>query len=331
MAGRLKVALAGAGMVTRHHLIGWTQIPEVEVVAICNRSVDRARERAAEFGIPSVYGSLEEMLDKERPDALDVAVAADLHAEYTLAAADRGIDVLCQKPLCLHLDDARDLVAKVGDRVRFMVHENWRFRPQYRQVAAWVAEGRIGPVRQFAMAVLTSGLVPEAPGAVPPAIARQPFMAEMPRFIVLELMIHHLDTCRFLVGDLNVVAARTRRVSPLVVGEDTAHILLEGENGTVGTVVGSMAVAGRPSRTQDRLDLMGETGRILFEEDLLTVTGPDGSETVRIDLDAAYQQSYSNAVAHFAECLLADRPFETSPEDNLKTLTLVDDVYAKAG
>ena len=41
------------------------------------------------------------------------------------------------------------------------------------------------------MAVLTSGLVPEAPGAVPPAIARQPFMAEMPRFIVLELMIHH--------------------------------------------------------------------------------------------------------------------------------------------
>lgn len=330
MSRRLKIALAGAGMVTRHHLTGWSSIPEVEVVAICNRSVERARERAAEFGIPLVFGNYAEMLDIVRPDAVDIAVAAELHAEYALAAADRGIHVFCQKPLCPTLAEARDLVARMGERVRFSIHENWRFRPQYRTAAEWVRAGRIGPVRQFRMASFSSGLIPEAPGKTPFAINRQPFMARMPRFIVLELLIHHLDTVRALAGgDLRVVDARTRRISPLVVGEDTAHILLEGD-GVLGTVAGSMAAPGYPARTSDRLELIGETGSILFDGDRLTLSAAAGQETVTFDLDAAYQQSYTNAVAHFAECMLADTPFETGPADNLKTLVLVDDVYAKA-
>ena len=118
-----------------------------------------------------------------------------------------------------------------------------------------------------------------------------------------------------------------------MVGEDTAHILLEGENGSVGTVVGSMAVAGRPSRTQDRLDPDGrDRAHSVLEDELLSVTGPDGSETVRIDLDAAYQQSYSKCGGPFRRMPVGGSArSRRTPEDNLKTLTLVDDVYAKAG
>ena len=331
MPRRLRIALAGAGMVTRHHLIGWSRAQGAEVVAICNRSVDRARERAAEFRIPAVYGSLEEMLDHERPDALDVAVAADLHAPYALAAAERGIDVLCQKPLCLDIAEARDLVARIDGRVRFMVHENWRFRPQYRQIAAWIRDGRIGSVRQFSMAAASSGLIPTVPGELPRALVRQPFLADMKRFLVLELLIHHLDTIRALAGDLRVVAARIRRNSPLVAGEDTALILLEGDEGAIGTVSGTMTAPGMPAHTQDRLEMFGERGRIVFEGDRLVLEGSGGSETIVVDLDAAYQQAYDNTIAHFIDGVTTGLPFETEPIDNLKTLTLVDDVYAKAG
>lgn len=325
----LKIAIAGAGMVTQHHLIGWSQAPNVQLVAICNRSVDKARERAAQFGIPKVYGDLAEMLDAEKPDALDVAVASALHTEYVLAAADRGIHVFCQKPLCPTLAEARDLVAKVGDRVRFMVHENWRFRPQYRQAAAWIAAGRTGAIRRFHMDTFSSGLIPAAPGERPFALVRQPFMATMPRFIVLELMIHHLDTTRFLVGGrMKVVAARARRTSPLVVGEDTAEVLLESDNGAIGTVSGTMCFPGVPPKTQDRLVLNGDRASIVFEGDRLSLRGDGADETVTIDLDAAYQASYSNAIAHFARAMHDGTPFETDPADNLETLRLVDDVYA---
>ena len=53
-------------------------------------------------------------------------------------AAHRGVPVLCQKPLAPTLSQAESLVAEFADKTRLMVHENWRFRPYYRQVAQWL-------------------------------------------------------------------------------------------------------------------------------------------------------------------------------------------------
>lgn len=332
-SGRLKVAVAGAGMVTQHHLIGWARIPEVEVVAISNRDRAKAEARAAAFGIPTVYGDAVAMMDAERPEVLDIAVAVEVHAELVRAAAERGIAVLCQKPLCPTFAEARALAGEIGRRVPFMVHENWRFRPQYRRAREWVRAGRIGAVRQFRLAACSSGLILQPGEDRPFALARQPFMANMPRFIVLELLIHHLDTVRCLVGGRFRVAGVTmQRVSPLVVGEDVATILLEIDSGAQGTVAGNFSAPGYPARTGDSMELIGEVGRIVFDGPVLRLL--DGRGTLRdevgFDLDAAYQASYDGAIAHFAECLLAGRPFETDPADNLETLRLVDEAYAMA-
>ncbi len=327
----LRVAVAGAGMVTRHHLIGWSRADGAEVVAICNRSLDKARDRAAEFGVPKVYGNLEEMLDTEKPDALDIAVAVEVHAEAVCAAAARGISVFCQKPLTPTYAEAQALVAEIGERVPFMVHENWRFRPQYRQAAAWIAEGRVGPVRLFAMSALSSGLIRRPGEDRTPALLRQPFMAGLKRFIVFELLIHHLDVVRHLVGQrLRVAASSLCRLSPEVVGEDTAHIALQGEDGAAGTVTGSFVTPGASPRVQDRLELIGEQGRILFEGDRLTLADTASEETVPIDIEAGYQGSYDAAIAHFVGCLRAGRPFETDRLDNLETLRLVEEAYTVA-
>ena len=327
----LRVALAGAGMVTRHHLIGWSRADGAEVVAICNRSLDKARDRAAEFGVPKVYGGVEEMLDAEKPDALDIAVAVEVHAEAVRAAAARGIAIFCQKPLTPTYAEAQALVAEIGEKVPFMVHENWRFRPQYRQAAAWIADGRVGPIRLFAMSALGSGLICRPGEDRPPGLVRQPFMAKLERFIVFEALIHHLDVLRFLVGErLRVTASSLSRLSGDVIGEDTAHIVLNGEGGAVGTVTGCFMVPGAPPRVEDRLELIGERGRILFDGDRLTLADTAGEKTVAIDLEAGYQGSYDAAIAHFVDCLRAGRPFETDRLDNLETLRLVKEAYAVA-
>lgn len=54
----LRVAIAGAGMVTRYHLKAWSRIPSEEVVAIYNRHLDKAISRAAEFDIPNTYSDI---------------------------------------------------------------------------------------------------------------------------------------------------------------------------------------------------------------------------------------------------------------------------------
>ncbi len=327
---RIRVAVAGAGMVTRHHLLAWRKLPQVEVVAVCARRIATAQARAAEFGVPTAYADVAEMLDRERPDALDIATPPEAHAAQARMAAERGVHILCQKPMTPELAESEHLVADVGDRVRFMVHENWRFRPQYRQAAAWLAEGRAGPVREFQMTVRSSGLVARGPSGGPFAVERQPFFAGLERFLVMEVLIHHLDTVRRLVGPLQVTAAALARVSPEIRGEDVAHISLVADSGAPGSVAGNFSAAGFPPLPSDRLELVGERATIRFDAGVLSLSGPAG-ETIRYDFERMVQESYDNAIAHFVECLEGGKPFETDRIDNLNTLRLVADAYRLAG
>jgi predicted dehydrogenase len=78
---KFKVAIAGAGMVTRHHLNAWAKLSQVEIIAICARHLENAQARAEEFNIPRAYDDVAKMLDQEKPDALDIATPPDVHAE----------------------------------------------------------------------------------------------------------------------------------------------------------------------------------------------------------------------------------------------------------
>jgi len=317
-------------MVTRHHLIAWSRLPGVEVAAIYNRTLDKANVRAREFGIPKVYSDIEKMLDQEKPDALDIAVAVEAHAAFAKMSAERGIHILCQKPMTQTLREAEALVTEIGERVRFMVHENWRFRPQYRQTAKWIADGMTGPIMEFRLSTRSSGLITKTAKGIPFALERQPFFAEMPRFIIFELLIHHLDTSRFLVGEMRVISSQEAHINPEVVGEDAALILLRSENGAIGTVSGNLSAPGAPPLPGDRLELIGERSSIFFDHDTLTISG-ETNEAIRINLEEAYQASYNNAIAHFVQSLRMGQPFETDRLDNLKTLRLVEDAYRLAG
>ncbi|MBV9053962.1 MAG: Gfo/Idh/MocA family oxidoreductase, partial [Hyphomicrobiales bacterium] len=140
-----KVALAGAGMISWYHLTAWRNLGErVELVAVCDPDSEKAHRRAKEFKIAKVYTDRETMLASEAIDALDVATPRETHAGWVEAAAGRGIDVLCQKPLTPTLSEAQELVRRIDGKIRLMVHENWRFRPWYRELKRWIAAGLLG-------------------------------------------------------------------------------------------------------------------------------------------------------------------------------------------
>ena len=77
------------------------------------------------------------------------------------------------------------------------------------------------------MTVRSSGLVARGPSGGPFAVERQPFFAGLERFLVMEVLIHHLDTVRYLAGPLRVTAAAVGRVSTEIPGEDVALISLK--------------------------------------------------------------------------------------------------------
>jgi len=323
-----RIGLAGAGWVAPHHLKAWQRLRgRAAVVAIADPDVETARARAEACGVPAVYASVEAMLDRERLDVLDVASPRETHAPICRLAADRGLQIVCQKPLAPTLDEAVSLVADIGDRVRLMVHENWRFRPHYRRIAGWLRDGRIGEIRTATMTLLTSGLMPDASGRAP-ALERQPMLATLQRLLVMEIVIHHVDTLRFLLGPLVLHGAAIGRSCALVRGEDRASMFMTTAAGGAVTLIGDFMAHGQPPTLRDRLHILGTTGAIVLDGDRMSLVRPGHvEEDITIDLAADYDASYLAALTHFLDRLDDGGAFETSPEDNLETLRLVDQVY----
>jgi predicted dehydrogenase len=326
----LRVGLAGAGWVTRHHLESWARLADrAHVVSIADPNLDAARARAAAFGIPAAHASVEAMLRSERLDAIDVAAPREAHAPICRLAARQHLAILCQKPLAPTLAEAEAIVADISNEgVRFMVHENWRFRPHYRRIAEWVRDGRVGDVRTVTMSLFTSGLLPDASGAMP-ALVRQPMLAALDRFLLMEVMIHLVDTLRYLLGSLSLVGARMGRSCAAVRGEDRASLFLATNRGAAVSLVGDFMAHGYPAEQFDQLEILGPLGRITLDRDRLQLRG-SGDEDVRLDLQANYHASYAAAIAHFVDRLADGKPFETAAEDNLETLRIVEAAYAAA-
>lgn len=320
--------MVGAGWVTRHHLLAWqAQKDRARVVAIADPLTAKARERADEFGIEHVFADARTMLNSVEIDALDVASPRQTHVEMVDLAAERGIPVLCQKPLAPTLAEARELVDRTA-QIRLMIHENWRFRDYYRQIRKWLDEELIGSVHQVVMSVLSSGMIADPDGTFP-ALARQPFMKDLNRLLVMEVLIHHIDTLRYLFGDLELLSASTARSTCHTQGEDVATVMMKANRGPTVLLLGSMAAHGYPPIPTDRLELLGDRGRILLDNGVLSLSG-DQNESLSYELPGTYQDSYRRVISHFLDGLQTGTGFETNPADNLLTLELVEEIYRRS-
>jgi predicted dehydrogenase len=121
------------------------------IAAIASRNLAQAQEAASELGIPTAYGSYEELLADPNIDAIYNPLPNDLHVPWTIKAAEAGKHVLCEKPISLTVAEAETLLAvrartgvKIGEA--FMV----RSHPQWIRLRELIDEGRIGELRSAA-------------------------------------------------------------------------------------------------------------------------------------------------------------------------------------
>jgi predicted dehydrogenase len=354
--------MIGAGNIAQYHLAAWSHTEGVEIVAIYNRTLEKAQRLAARFGIDPgrAYGDLETMLGRERGlDFVDIATAPDLHRSHVEAAAARGINILCQKPLAPNFADACTMIdACERAGVLFSVNENWRWRAWYREVRQLLEEGSVGRpcyARIAAHRNVTLGL----PGhGSPGLLERQSYTQAMPRLILYEWGIHLVDTLRMLLGEPRWVHAAMARVSPHVAGEDRALLTFGfGEDGDISATVDISwsTVTGEELPTMlEEVTIEGERGTIALvpnrgDGDLIRITRLLPEERIPIDrgrpwspvvtttrpahdgdIAGAYQASYDAAQSHFADCLRSGRLPETHAVDNLKTLRAVFAAYQSA-
>ena len=127
----LKVGLVGCGGISGAHVPGWQALDDCEIVAIC----DVRQEMMDKYPGPRQYLSFDEMLQKEELDIVDICLPTFLHPDYAIKAMEKGINVLCEKPISLNRDDVeRVYAAAEKNNVKFMVAQVLRFWPEYEKV-----------------------------------------------------------------------------------------------------------------------------------------------------------------------------------------------------
>lgn len=219
----IHVACVGAGYFAGFHFESWARLPRAQVVGACD--LDLARAQAT--GLPA-FADLSEMLGELRPDLLDVIVPPEAQADVIKTAlAYRVPTIICQKPFCVNLAEARR-VAQSAEAAggTLVVHENFRFQPWYRTIKHALENGRIG-LFQNAMFRFRPG-----DGQGPQAyMERQPYFQKMSRFLVHETAVHWIDTFGYLFGDPVSVYADLRRLNPAIKGEDAGLVVFEYEAG----------------------------------------------------------------------------------------------------
>jgi predicted dehydrogenase len=319
--GVFKGAMIGCGWFAARHLHAWQRIPDVAIVAAADLNLDRARKFA-----DRAYTSTQEMLDREPVDFVDIVTHAASHLAHVRLAAERKIPIICQKPLAPDWDSALQIVSTAESAgVRLMIHENWRWQPWYRQVHEMIVRGDIGAPTVFGFRFRRGDGLGDEP------YADQDYFRREPRLILQQTLVHHIDSARFLFGEIESVFAQTSRRNARIIAEDQAIVVLSHESGVHGWIDGHRFLDPDPP-----IPVMGDA---IFE-------GENGTIVVHATGDIYRNKSlvWKNEIAdtlyggdcvratqnHFISCLRDGSPFESAGRLYLRTFAAVEAAYRSA-
>lgn len=140
-----RVGLIGCGGMGRHHLKTLKTLPEFKIVGICDIAPAAVEKTGQEFEIPMQFSDVEKMLSSVELDLVTVATQTRGHHAPTVAAARRGISVLCEKPIAIDLAEADEMVETARrSGAKLAIHQQNHVNPGIRKAQGMVAEGVIG-------------------------------------------------------------------------------------------------------------------------------------------------------------------------------------------
>ena len=317
MTRQVSIAVIGTGRMGSVHTRNLArQIPEANLVAVCDIRLEVAQAIAAELGVRRVVRDYHELLADKSIEAILIATNTDTHALIVKDVAAAGKHMFCEKPIALDLADVDGTLAAVEKHgVKFQVGFNRRFDKSLKRVHDIVASGEIG--RPCILRIAARD--PE-----PPSVE----YARTSGGIFLDMTIHDFDMARYQVGEIEeIYAIGNVLVAPdyAAIGDiDTNIVTLKFANGAIGVIDNSrQAVYGY----DQRLEVFCSNGIALAEnesENTAIKGGKDGYHSARLPyffMDR-YAPCYLEEVRQFIECVRDDKPVPVGGKDGRAAVVL---------
>lgn len=306
----VSVAVIGAGAAAQVvHLPILKRLPELEVAALVDRDRDKARTIGERFGVETILSGVEELEGVEGLDAVVVCTPNDTHEEVAIACLERGLHVLCERPLSVSSASAERMIdAAEAAGLQLMVALNQRFRYDMRAIRKFIHSGELGKVF-----FVRSSWLSQRERRPRKGWRREPSRAG--GGVMMDLGVQAVDVALWLLGypDVERVSARFHRRRKV---EDSAAALLSLD----GDVTLSVEATWELMEERDRhgVEVFGTGGtahtspfRVLRElETGLTDVTPPSDAAQGGPYTAAYRQEW----AYFLRRVRGEREVETQRE-----------------
>jgi predicted dehydrogenase len=326
----VKIAIAGGGYGAKVPLPVYGELDEFAPVAVWSRRLERARQLAEDAGLELGTDDLDELLAHPGLEAVHVATPVAMHAEVAIAAAERGLHVLCEKPLAATLDEARAVAAAV-ERAGVVGAVNYGRRLQAtRARVIELARELVGRPRMVAISlVFDDHAEPDS----------RPFTwvqdAALGGGRLQGYGVHDLDLVLEIFGDVEAVAAATevgvgersaRDGTPhAVTAEDAYAILMRLRGGGLATV--TLTATARHARG-DVVEIFGDAGTVRLDADKRLHWGRTGEE-LRTEgpLQASSKDAFKQVARNFHAAIRAGAAPDPSLTEGLRVQALLDAVH----
>jgi predicted dehydrogenase len=330
------VGIVGAGFVAELHAEALKRVPGAELVAVAAPTPGHAEAFAARHGVERWFSDHQTMLTEASLHMVSIACPNDLHAAVTIDAARAGVHVVCEKPLCLSLREADEMIAacrRAG--VKLMYAEELLFAPKYARAKQLVDEGALGDVYLVKQSECHFG--PHAD-----------WFWDVDRSgggVLMDMGCHSVEFGRWMYGKARPVsvyahlgrfahADRTR-------GEDHSLCIVEYEGGRIAVAENSWA---RTGGIDDRAEVYGTKGLTiadLIRGSALTTfsergygyaveKAPETKGWTFTAFEETWNYGFPQEFEHFVDCVANDTiPLETG-EDGRAVLEILCAAYRSA-
>lgn len=336
---KTKVALLGAGFIADIHLESYQRfVPDAEVVAVYSKTPKRAKAFARRCGVPRWFDRIEDAIRESGCEVVDVCLPNFLHHRAVLEAARAGKHVIVEKPLCLTIEEADEMIAVCREhRRKLMYAEELCFAPKYERVRKLVNEGAIGEIFQMRQCEKHSGPhsdwfydVKQSGGGA-----------------LMDMGCHGVAWFRWMLGGRPKVRSVYAAMSTVLHGkrtrgEDNSICIVEFDRGAVGVAENSWAKHGG---MDDRVEVYG-TGGVIYADlfagnSALTYSekgygyamekaGSTRGWTFTI-FEEAFNQGYPQELQHFIQCAREDKTPLVTGDDGRAVLEILCAAYQSAG
>ncbi len=336
MVDRVGVGLVGSQFVSTIHARSVQACPHAELLAVASPTAGHAEQFAAQFDIPHHFTDYRRMLELDSVNLVVIGAPNHVHCEITLAAADAGKHVVCEKPLCLNLADAdRMIQACRRAGVQLMYAEELCFAPKYVRLKQLLDSGALG----------TPTLLKQSEKHDGPHADHFWDVERSGGGVAMDMGCHAIEFFRWMLGRppiKSVYAQLSRQVHhEKTRGDDNALIIVEFEGGCVGLAEESWTKHGG---MDDRAEVHGSMG--VAYADLLHGNAIETYSAVGYDYavekagvttgwtftiyEEEWNYGFHQEMAHFVDAVRRNQPASVTGEDGRAVLEALFAVYQSA-